>query len=60
MSRYYAEIIDDLKHGLCAPALAARASKAIEELLTMHQLDQTEIVRLRRQIEIFQMEDNNG
>lgn len=59
MSRHYGEIIDDLKRGVCNSALLVRASKAIEELLTMHQLDQAEIVRLRRQIEAMG-EDNDG
>lgn len=51
----YYEIMDDLQRGLCAPALAKRARAAIRELLTMHELDQAEIVRLRRQIEVLQM-----
>lgn len=53
----YAEIIDDLKHTVLTPATAARAKKAIEELLHIHQLDQTEIVMLRRQIEVLQMSE---
>lgn len=52
MSRNYYEIIDDLKRGVCAPALANRAKAAIEELLQMHELDQSEIVRLRRTVEM--------
>ena len=48
MRRNYYEIIDDLKRGVCTPALANRARAAIEELLQMHELDQSEIVRLRR------------
>lgn len=47
----YNEIIDDLRRCALSPALAARAKGAIEELLQMHELDQSEIVRLRRQIE---------
>lgn len=47
----YREIIDDLRKGVLSPALAARAAKAIDELLHIHELDQSEIVRLRRQIE---------
>ena len=51
----YEELIDDLKMFSRDPKIA-RARKAIEELLTMHRLDQSEIVRLRRQIEVLQME----
>lgn len=40
----------------CDWMLMERSKAAIEELLTMHQLDQAEIVRLRRQIEVLQME----
>ena len=47
----YQEITDDLRKGVLSPALAARAAKAIDELLHIHELDQSEIVRLRRQIE---------
>ena len=50
----YEEIIDDLKRGVLSPATAARAKNAIRDLLTLHQLDQAEIVRLRRQIEVLQ------
>lgn len=53
----YEELLDDLKRGAINGALANRARKAIEELLTMHQLDQAEIVRLRRQIEVLQMSE---
>ena len=56
MSRNYYEIIDDLRRQALAPALAHRAKSAIEELLHMHELDQSEIVRLRRQIEAIEME----
>lgn len=59
MSRNYYEIIDDLRSQVLTPALAARAKNAIVELLHMHELDQSEIVRLRRQID-FLMEDANG
>lgn len=52
MSRNYYEIIDDLKRGVCTPALANRAKAAIEELLHLHELDQSEIVRLRRTVEM--------
>lgn len=58
MSRHYGEIIDDLKRGAINGALVKRAANAIEELLTMHELDQSEIVRLRRQIEARQEADN--
>ena len=51
MSRNYYEIIDDLRRQVLSPALAAKAKAAIEELLTVHELDQTEIVRLRRMVE---------
>jgi hypothetical protein len=57
MSRNYHEIIDDLKRGAINGALVNRARAAIEELLTMHELDQAEIVRLRRHIEVLQMEE---
>lgn len=39
----------------CDWMLMERAKGAIEELVTMHQLDQAEIVRLRRQVEVLQM-----
>lgn len=54
----YDEIITDLRICALTPALAARAKKAIEELLHLHELDQSEIVRLRRQIEA--MEDGRN
>jgi len=60
MSRNYYEIIDDLRQQVLTPALAARAKNAIAELLHMHELDQSEIVRLRRQIEAIEMERSNG
>lgn len=41
----------------CDWMLMERAKKAVEELLTMHRLDQGEIVRLRRQIEVLQMDE---
>ena len=53
----YEELIDDLKLSIATPATLARARKAIEELLAIHRLDQSEIVRLRRQIEVLQMSD---
>ena len=56
MTRNYYELIDDLRFFRDRP-LIARAAKAIEELLTIHELDQSEIVRLRRQIEILQMSE---
>lgn len=59
MSRNYYEIIDDLRRQALAPALAVRAKNAIEELLHLHELDQSEIVRLRRQIEAME-EDKDG
>ena len=52
----YVELIDDLRM-FKDRALMMRAAKAIEELLLVHQLDQSEIVRLRRQIEVLQMSD---
>lgn len=54
----YDEIITDLRICALTPALAARAKKAIEELLHMHELDQREIVRLRRQVEVLQEGQN--
>ena len=57
MTRNYYEILDDLKHCALSPALAARAKSAIEELLTLRELDQSEIVRLRRQIEALEMKE---
>lgn len=57
MTRNYHEILDDLKHCILTPALAAKAKGAIEELLQMHELDQSEIVRLRRQIEALEMKE---
>ena len=56
MSYKYNEIVDDLRRQVLSPALAHRAKGAIEELLQMHELDQSEIVRLRRQVEILQTE----
>jgi len=52
MSYKYNEIIDDLRRQILTPALAAKAKGAIEELLYMHELDQSEIVRLRRMVEM--------
>ena len=57
MIRNYYEIIDDLRRCALSPALAARAKAAISELLQMHELDQSEIVRLRRQIEALEMKE---
>lgn len=54
MSYKYSEIIDDLRRQILSPALASRAKGAIEELLQMHELDQSEIVRLRRQVGAMQ------
>lgn len=47
----YDELIEDLKRGAVTPAVAKRAAAAIKELVQMHQLDQAELVRLRRWIE---------
>lgn len=58
MSRNYYEIIDDLRRQILTPALANRAKNAIEELLQMHELDQSEIVRLRRMVEIRRSEED--
>lgn len=52
MSYKYNEIIDDLRRQILTQALAARARAAISELLTIHELDQSEIVRLRRMVEM--------
>lgn len=52
MSRNYYEIIDDLRKCALSPALARRAKAAIEELLHLHELDQAEIVQLRRMVEM--------
>lgn len=57
MPRNYYEIIDDLRRCALSPALAARAKAAITELLQMHELDQAEIVKLRRMVEM--KEDEN-
>ena len=57
MSRNYYEIIDDLNKGVMNKAVAARAKKAIEELLMVHELDQSEIVRLRRMVEAMETSD---
>ena len=51
----YRELVNDLRM-FRDRALMMRAASAIEELLLVHQLDQSEIVRLRRQIEVLQME----
>ena len=53
----YNEIIDDLRRQILTPALAARAKAAIEELLHLHELDQSEIVRLRRMVEMKEEEE---
>lgn len=55
-TRNYHEIIDDLKRCVLTPALAARAKSVIEELLQLHELDQSEIVRLRRMLEMKEEE----
>lgn len=60
MSRNYYEIIDDLRRQALTPALAHRAKSAIEELLHLHELDQSEIVRLRRQVEVLQEGGKDG
>lgn len=52
----YNEIIDDLRRQILTPALAARSKAAIEELLHLHELDQSEIVRLRRMVEMTEDE----
>lgn len=57
MSYKYNEIIDDLRRQILTPALAAKAKRAIEELLYLRELDQSEIVRLRRQIEAMETSD---
>lgn len=54
LSRSYEEIIDDLRRQILTPALAHRAKGAIEELLHIHELDQAEIVRLRRMIGVME------
>ena len=56
MTRNYPELIDDLRMFPDRP-LMARAAKAIDELLTIHELDQSEIVRLRRMIEAMEMKE---
>ena len=56
MSRNYYEIVDDLRKRALSPALAHRAKAAIEELLHLHELDQAEIVRLRRMVEMKEAE----
>ena len=55
----YRELVNDLRM-FRDRALMMRAASAIEELLLVHQLDQSEIVRLRRQIEILQMEGEDA
>lgn len=47
----YEELLDDLKRGVLTPAVAKRAAAAIKELVQLRQLDQAEIIRLRRWIE---------
>ena len=47
----YEEILNDLKRCVLTPAVAKRAVAAIKELVHLHQLDQAELVRLRRWIE---------
>jgi hypothetical protein len=37
-----------------------RAANAIRELLHLHELDQSEIVRLRRQVEVLQEGGKDG
>ena len=51
MTRNYHELIDELRM-FPDRALMMRAASAIEELLTIHELDQSEIVRLRRMVEM--------
>lgn len=55
MTRNYSELIDDLRM-FPDRALMMRAASAIEELLTIHELDQSEIVRLRRMVEMKEEE----
>lgn len=55
MTRNYPELIDELRM-FPDRALMMRAASAIEELLTIHELDQSEIVLLRRQIEAMETE----
>ena len=57
MTRNYYEIVDDLTKGILTPALAARARAAVNELLTSNECMQSEIVRLRRQIEALEMKE---
>ena len=54
----YKELVNDLRM-FPDRALMMRAAKAIEELLLVHQLDQSEIVRLRRQIEVLKMAEED-
>lgn len=54
MSNSYVHLLDDLEKMGRGDALHARCRSVIRELLTMHQLDQAEIVRLRRQVEALQ------
>lgn len=46
----YTEVLDDLRRCVLTPATAAKAVRAIKELLQIHQLDQAEIMRMRRQM----------
>jgi hypothetical protein len=48
---YPADCLDCDKHQVCTFPLMHRAADAIEKLLQIHQLDLTELVRLRRKIQ---------
>lgn len=50
-TEYYTELVKALGSFKDRP-LMIRAKQAIEELLVLHQLDQSEIVRLRRMVEM--------
>lgn len=51
---YYTQLVQEIRsnnRGSVALGLSRRAADAIEDLTRIHQLDQSEIVRLRREIE---------
>ena len=57
---YPGDCLDCDKHPVCTFPLMHRAADAIEKLLQLHQLDLTELVRLRRQIQALLESDAVG
>lgn len=58
-AEYPADCLDCDKREACTFPLMHRAADAIEQLLQLHQLDLSELVRLRRQIQAL-LEDRSA